>query len=90
MKITYNGTSVTADELRMRCDRKQEIVSCTSRAINGSTEAIIELSSIALSLNEAVKAVGYKAAEFAEEMARKKEIDGKAEVSLEELTGEKG
>ena len=90
MRIGYNGTSVTTDELRRVGDRKHEILACTSRAITGDTEAIIRLSSIALSLNEMAEAICRSAADFAEKTAKEQGLDGKAEVSLEELTGEKG
>ena len=57
MRIRYNRTSVDTDEIRRAGDRKQEILACTSRAIAGDTEAIIRLSSIALSLNELAEAI---------------------------------
>ena len=89
MRIRYNRTSVDTDELRRVGNRKQEILACTSRAIAGDTEAVIRLSSIALSLNELAEAISRSAADFAEKTAKEKGLDGKAEVSLEELTGEK-
>lgn len=89
MRIAYDGISITTEDLKRIGERKQEILACTSRAIDGDKEAVIRLSGIALSLNELTAAICRTAADTAERKAKEKGFGDDAEISLEELTGEK-